>query len=79
MPDITLCDNYECPLRERCYRYRAIPSEFWQSFAHFETKTVGIIGGMATQCDRFISVTGYESRLIPTKDVDKRYKREVSE
>lgn len=34
MPDITMCVNTYCPFRERCYRYRAIPSDF-QSYANF--------------------------------------------
>lgn len=35
MPDIGMCLNHECPLRDACYRYRAIPSE-WQSYAAFK-------------------------------------------
>ena len=29
--DYTLCKDTECPLRKRCYRYRAKPGE-WQSW-----------------------------------------------
>ena len=36
MPDITMCvgekDEKDCPLKETCYRYKAKPSEFWQSY-----------------------------------------------
>jgi hypothetical protein len=28
MPDISMCTNEECPLKESCYRYNATPSEF---------------------------------------------------
>jgi hypothetical protein len=28
MPDITMCLNKECPMRNECYRYRAIPNEY---------------------------------------------------
>lgn len=38
MPDITMCTNDECPLRESCYRYMAKPSEYMQSYAVFEWK-----------------------------------------
>ncbi len=31
MPDITMCPGNDCPLKEKCYRYRAIP-DYWQSF-----------------------------------------------
>jgi len=32
MPDITMCEDKECPLRNECYRYRAIPNEFRQYY-----------------------------------------------
>ncbi len=32
MPDITLCKGVNCPHKEGCYRYTAIPSEFMQSY-----------------------------------------------
>lgn len=27
MPDITMCSNNKCPIRDKCYRYLAKPSE----------------------------------------------------
>ena len=35
MPDITMCDNRECSIRDRCYRAQAEPSDY-QSWAVFE-------------------------------------------
>jgi len=32
MPDITLCEGTDCPLKETCYRYKATPSEYRQSY-----------------------------------------------
>lgn len=32
MPDIAMCFGGECPLKMKCYRYRAIPSEFRQAY-----------------------------------------------
>ena len=32
MPDITMCTGVGCPLKETCYRYKAKPDEYWQSF-----------------------------------------------
>ena len=32
MADITMCNDYECPQKERCYRFMANPSTFWQSY-----------------------------------------------
>lgn len=34
MPDITMCEGHECPLKEVCYRHKAKPSSrqsyFWK-------------------------------------------------
>lgn len=27
MPDISMCRNHECPLKDACYRYTATPSD----------------------------------------------------
>ena len=35
MPDISMCSNDKCPLREECYRFKATPSEY-QSYANLE-------------------------------------------
>lgn len=32
MPDITMCEGTGCPQANQCYRHRAIPNEFRQSF-----------------------------------------------
>jgi hypothetical protein len=34
MTDNAMCQNNECPIRDKCYRYRAIPSN-WQSYSLF--------------------------------------------
>lgn len=35
MPDITMCKGEDCPLRESCYRYKAKPNEFGQSYFYY--------------------------------------------
>ena len=35
MPDIAMCKNQECPVRLKCYRFVAIPSEYRQSYMNF--------------------------------------------
>lgn len=35
MPDISMCANKDCPLKENCYRFTAKPSEY-QSYAEFQ-------------------------------------------
>lgn len=32
MPDITMCNGHECPLKEKCYRYTAPPTPHWQAY-----------------------------------------------
>lgn len=32
MPDITMCSGQNCPLKESCYRYKAKPDEYRQSY-----------------------------------------------
>ncbi len=32
MPDISMCDDEKCHLKNKCYRFRAIPSEHRQSY-----------------------------------------------
>jgi len=32
MADITMCKGENCPMKETCYRYKAVPSEYWQSY-----------------------------------------------
>ncbi len=31
MPDISMCKGTNCTIKETCYRYKAIPSD-WQSY-----------------------------------------------
>lgn len=49
MPDITMCENKECPLKDKCFRYTATPSEHIQSYSYFKPT---IVDGKAT-CDWF--------------------------
>ena len=36
MPDISMCDNETCPIKETCYRYTATPNEFRQAYGDFQ-------------------------------------------
>jgi hypothetical protein len=36
MPDISKCENEECPLKEKCYRFTATPSPVLQAYAYFK-------------------------------------------
>jgi hypothetical protein len=32
MPDICMCEGGECPKRQECYRFKAKPDEYLQSY-----------------------------------------------
>lgn len=32
MPDVAMCDGKNCPLKETCYRYRAVPYNIGQTY-----------------------------------------------
>lgn len=32
MPDIAMCNGYDCSIKETCYRYTAKPSEWIQNY-----------------------------------------------
>jgi hypothetical protein len=32
MPDMSMCQGTDCPLKETCYRYTAIANEFRQTY-----------------------------------------------
>lgn len=35
-PDISMCENKKCPQKETCYRYKAKPDPYMQSFCKFK-------------------------------------------
>ena len=60
MPDISMCPGTACTKRNECYRYRATPSEYRQSF--FTIAPMNSDG----DCEYFWSIEGY-TRLQPIK------------
>jgi hypothetical protein len=48
MPDLTLCTNEDCQFTEYCYRYKATPSNYVQSYCRFEPGN--------DNCERFIPI-----------------------
>jgi hypothetical protein len=36
MPDISMCSNNKCYLKDKCYRYTAKPHEYRQSYSSFD-------------------------------------------
>lgn len=35
MTDITKCNNQDCPIKDKCYRYLAKANSRWQSWHNF--------------------------------------------
>lgn len=72
MVDLTMCMNKTCPLRSKCYRYRAVPS-MWQSFAMYQPHTFvknGVTGGAVfeTECEYFWEIDGRVLRSVEEAD-----------
>lgn len=51
MPDIALCEGTGCPLKEKCYRYKATPSKYRQSY-FYEIPYLG------SNCEYFVEIRG---------------------
>lgn len=49
MPDISMCQNSDCPSHRSCYRFMAIPSDY-QAVARFEPEEG------RQQCEYFIEI-----------------------
>lgn len=49
MPDISMCSGKSCPVKKKCYRYKAKPSEYQSYFAEPPIK---IKDGVA-KCDYY--------------------------
>lgn len=58
MPDISMCANQQCPSKDKCYRFRAIPSEHRQSYMAFAPPP------RRKTCDDFIRIRT-DHRLKP--------------
>lgn len=66
MPDISMCkgltEERVCPMREKCYRYTAKPTPYYQAW--FVTAPVKFIHGSAS-CEGFLP----ESNYRPTSNI----------
>lgn len=59
MPDITMCDNRDCSIRNRCYRAMANPSDY-QSWAIFEPHEEG--------CEHYIELVAHHRKADKAVD-----------
>ena len=61
MPDISKCEDEECPLKLKCYRYTSTPSEHWQAYSNYKYNTI------TESCDFFWDnkyLDGYEIKEL---------------
>jgi hypothetical protein len=49
MPDISMCKNVNCPLKENCVRFLADPNPHWQAYGDFQPNEEG-------RCDYYYPV-----------------------
>ena len=66
MADISMCYGEDCPLKENCYRYKAIPNEFRQTMFFGSPMKDG-------KCDQFWDMREKPKGYYSTKD-DKNVK-----
>ncbi len=57
-----MCRNKTCPSRDRCYRYRAVPTKSYQAYLPYEPDDTG-------KCDDFVRVFDSDKDLAP-RDAD---------
>jgi hypothetical protein len=48
-PDISMCENNTCPSKDICYRYKAKPDKYWQSYGSFKPDENG-------ECEHFFKI-----------------------
>lgn len=53
MPDISMCNDAECPSRNSCYRYQAAPTDKRQAYGNFNH-------GTKLHCDFYWKISATE-------------------
>lgn len=62
MPDFSMCSGGECPRKEKCYRYRAIPHMRQSYFVE-----PPLIDG---ECNQFMRICGWHKyRLVSMEEL----------
>lgn len=63
MVDITLCANKKCPIRENCYRFKATPNEYRQSYADYDFAKDG-------KCEYFVKINNFAENKIQASKME---------
>jgi hypothetical protein len=73
MPDIAMCKGEDCPKKQTCYRYRAIPNPLRQAYGDFHLELED--GG---QCGYYWDITDSDAVNISVESVT-RSDKELSD
>jgi hypothetical protein len=69
MPDITLCTNTACVNRGQCYRFMALPTAEYQSFAVFTPNTNEVVEpGRDVDCDWYWPLPSNPEKIKTTPE-----------
>lgn len=69
MPEVTMCINKKCPLKDKCFRFTATPKPYWQSYADFGYGGLNID---KTDCSMYIDNTIETDTKRKAKRVSKK-------
>lgn len=71
MASISMCSNKSCALRERCYRYRAVPDRYDQAYGDFFPDHDGV-------CTDFWDAREYvQKNLVSMEQLEGKWWREI--
>ncbi len=70
MPDIAMCNNKTCPSRVNCYRYRAKPNRYRQSYVELQPNSSG-------KCEEYWSTNGFDDKSLEPLDEAERIAGDV--
>lgn len=65
MPDISMCEGKDCPIKEKCYRFKATPSRYGQSYFMESPYKDG-------KCDELIDIRKDHKITIRSEDMSKK-------
>ena len=70
MADITMCKGNDCELKSLCYRYKAEPSKFWQSyFFNSPNKSLECEYFWEIKCEYCQQTNGIHKMSCPTQKI----------
>lgn len=82
MPDMCMCQGKDCPMKLKCYRFKAVPNGLWQSyFTKPPFRTVNDIsshGKITTKSLRTTMINNFECEYFDEDDGIRRVQEEFN-